>query len=393
MERIVSDLGVDVAVEKYDPTDVIVAPAHRIVFSSDLPRTAAGISNYFPEERRVYEFFSVMLNPPPSFFLAYRNSTFKDLLDAYFQDETLKSLLSFPVLGNGGLPPSLASAFVGSKVFTETLIDGGYSPPAGMQTLAEAFAENFKKAGGQLLLDEGAEEIFCEGGRATGVRTRTHALMARTVVSCCDARTTFQNLTDCGNLGFQEKVRAFSPSSSLFVLYLGVAAYPASWPRERINCWILKTYDIEGIYRRLREGIVSIENYMVHFNPDRRTLTAYLPCAFINRDFWAAAKEKLTEQFITAVERDIAAGLRDVIVCKEAASPATLVRYTSNSMGAAYGWEGTVGQFLDPDFKRPPIAELYLAGHWATVGTGIPGAAYSAFETAKLVGKKLRGKN
>ena len=65
----------------------------------------------------------------------------------------------------------------------------------------------------------------------------------------------------------------------------------------------------------------------------------------------------------------------------EAATPATLERYTANYRGAAYGWKPI------PWLRniKTAVKNLYLAGHWDGLGGGVITATYSGFKTANEI--------
>jgi phytoene dehydrogenase-like protein len=90
------------------------------------------------------------------------------------------------------------------------------------------------------------------------------------------------------------------------------------------------------------------------------------------------------------MDRSSIPGLKNHILYQEAATPATLERYTANYHGASFGWAGTVDQLAIGDFKRPRfIKGLYLTGHWTTHGLGISGGVYVGHDTARMI---LKGK-
>ena len=63
-----------------------------------------------------------------------------------------------------------------------------------------------------------------------------------------------------------------------------------------------------------------------------------------------------------------------VIEVKEAAPPLTNWRYTSNTEGAIYGFEQSMGNsFMRRIDNRSPIKRLYLAGAWGNPGGGFAG--------------------
>jgi prolycopene isomerase len=96
-------------------------------------------------------------------------------------------------------------------------------------------------------------------------------------------------------------------------------------------------------------------------------------------------KNEVAEKSIKNAEK-VMPGLFEHIVQKEAATPLTLERFTSNHKGAAFGWAQLTGQSgknrLQP---KSPIKDLYLSGHWTTPGGGTKAVALSGKNTAKLI--------
>jgi phytoene dehydrogenase-like protein len=153
--KIFEELGVNskLSIRKIDPSDIVATPDYSVSFYADVEQTVACFQSAFPAEAdNIKRFFDFIVSPDPMFFVRIRRWTFKNLLDEYFSNDKLKTILSFPLFGNGGLPPSLMSAFIGAKIFQEFLLDGGYHPEGGMQALPNALAERFRDFGGDLRL-------------------------------------------------------------------------------------------------------------------------------------------------------------------------------------------------------------------------------------------------
>lgn len=387
------DLNKSISVRRYDPTDVIVSPNHTICMWSDLEKTIADLQSSFPHETRNFEkFASFLLKPDPLSFAAMRTGTFKDLLDRYFRDEKLKSILACPIFGNGALPPSRMSAFIGSKIFTEFLLDGGYYPEGGMQSLSNGLAENFRNLGGKLLLSRPVRKILVKNGGITGIVLKDKTIIsAHSVIANCDARQTFLKLIGTKHIPveFVSKLNRMHPSLSMFVLYLGLDRMFESPVPAGSNVWYLLHYDLEKSYRSAtRRTPRTIDECMVRISPDRKSLLAFTNTTFRNGSYWANRKEQFIDGFIARLS-GIMPGISRNILYQEAATPSTLYRYTSNYRGAAYGWESTPDQFADPDFRRPSfIRNLYLTGHWSTQGLGISGVAYLGYDAAAMLLKK-----
>ena len=388
-------LGLDTKINflKIDPSDIIITPDHKVSFWTEIEKTISEFQQFFPREaENIRRFFHFLQNPSPHFFLRIRNWTFKDLLDQHFGSDTLKSVLSFPLFGNGGLPPSLMSAFIGVKVYQEFLLDGGYYPEKGMQSLSQALAERFTELGGDLRLSSAVEKIRVKDGAATGIVLEKGGFVASThVISNCDARQTFLKLLGSKIIGpeFSTALKIMEPSLSGFIAYLGLNG-KIDLPHPGANLWRLSRYDLDNAFSRISKGIFkTIEGYVMHASPDSKTLFAFTHAPFKNRQYWARNKMKLLDLFINTIRSDAISELADHIVYKEAATPHTLNRYTLNYKGAAYGWASVPSQLALSDFRKPSfVKNVYLTGHWTTHGLGIPGVMYVGSDTAKTIIKK-----
>ena len=318
-----------------------------------------------------------------------RNKTFQDLLNQYVADDKLKAILSFPILGNGGLPSSLISAFTATILYTEFYLDGGYYPDGGMQALPDALADRFIELGGELRLSCGAKKINVEYHKVTGVVIGdSEAVSAKYVISCCDAWQTFLKLitSKAVNKTFLNTIRKLQPSPSFFIAYLGThgSTLPSLAPGASV--WVMPDYSIEALYGYIRDKAVdSASAFMLRVPPDNksfkrsssRLIKASNIGTIINVKSWRALLRESS---------GFSRGLSGHIQYQEAATPHTLYRYTLNYKGAAYGWASMPSQlFTQGLMQKTPIENLYLAGHWTTQTQGISGAAYIGNETAKLI--------
>ena len=398
VRKIFEDLEIDkkIKIKRFDPIDIIKTPDYKVIFWADLDKTIDGLQKSFPDERdNIRKFLFFLSRPDPNSLIRTRSCTFKHLLDEYFKNDKLKAILSFPLFGNGGLPPSQMSAFIGSKIFTETLLDGGYYSGSGMQALPDAFVEKFKEFGGEIRLSCLAKKIRVEDNKVKGVVVeKNDFISSKCVVSSCDARQTFLTLIGRNKISYDmvSKINNMTPSLSMFVLYLGMDEYFKKLFKHGINLWFLSDYDLDKVYNSAKRGnFNSLSRYLIHISHDRKSVLAYMNTPYKNNKFWNVNKRHISEAFIEKIEKEAIPGISDHIVYQDSATPPTLNRYTLNYKGAAYGWAPIPKQLADLDFKKPSfIRGLYLAGHWSTLGLGIPGVSYIAYNIANLIMKKYK---
>lgn len=394
--KIFDDLSIRtrITIKQSDPSDIITTPEYKVTFWSDSRKTISDLQLAFPEESAGIEnLINFLTNPDPMAFARMKSWTFSNLLDRYIRDDKLKAIISFPLLGNGALPPSLMSAFIGAKIFQEYLLDGGYHPVGGMQKLSDALAEIFRELGGELRLSTAANKIIVNEDTVEGVMLQKDGFIpSNYVVSNCDARQTFLKLLG-ENIVSQDwlyKINNMVPSLSTFVVYLIVDKLGDLTPRPGINYWYLSQYDLNKIYLSAKKGDFRyIDRYLVYISPDQKTIIAYLNAPYKNKKYWDDNRQKLADNLIKLIELHTIPNLSKNIIYKETATPHTLYRYTLNYAGAAYGWECSPSQLAYSDFRKPFfIRNLYLVGHWTTHGLGIPGVMYSGYDTAKMILRK-----
>ena len=96
-------------------------------------------------------------------------------------------------------------------------------------------------------------------------------------------------------------------------------------------------------------------------------------------------RETFAELLVKKAEQAIP-DLKGKIEIIETAIPSTLQRYTRNHSGAAFGWNQVPGNYT---FNGHGLNNLYIAGHWSEMGSGVLAAAYSgAKAAADILSKK-----
>jgi phytoene dehydrogenase-like protein len=393
VRKVFEDLEIDkkIKIKRFDPSDIIITPDYKISFWADLNKTINDFQIAFPDEsNNIKNFFYFLINAAPKSFVLMRNWTFKDLLDNYFKNDNLKAILSFPLWGNTGLPPSLISAFIGIKVYTEFHIDGGYYPNDCMQDLPNILAARFKELGGELWLSSQVKKIKTRDEKVAGIVIKQGDFIpSKYVVSNCDAIQIFTKLFGNRKVSNEilEKLKSMICSLSMFIVYIGVDKSLTKLPNPGTNLWFLPHYSIEDMYLAAKNRHLSnLQEFMLRVSPNYSVITAYFHAPFKNKNYWKKNKDKFLNFLIKKIEKYFIPGLSKHIIYKDAATPHTLYRYTLNYKGASYGWAGIPAQFADIDFKKPSfVKNFYMTGHWTTQGFGIPGVMYSGQDIAKSI--------
>jgi prolycopene isomerase len=177
-----------------------------------------------------------------------------------------------------------------------------------------------------------------------------------------------------------------TPSLSMFILYLGINKNFKGLPKTQSNIWFLPHYNIEKMYLTAMRGDVENSDwFLLRASKDNNNILMLVNAAFKDDYYWNNNKNKLTDLFIKKVEKVIPE-MSKHIVFKDSATPHTLLRYTYNYQGAAYGWAATPSQFAVSGFTQITfIKNLYLTGHWTTLAQGISGVSYLGRNTARMI--------
>ena len=395
--KILHELGIDkkVRISRFDPSDVLITPDFTATFWNNTTDTINELGNIFPAEKsNIDRYFSYYNDTAPADqfeSVKLKDKSYADFLSSFFTNKTLMSAISFPVLGNGGLPPSMLHAFTGTKIFREFMVDGGYYPEGGMQNLPNALAAIVKENTGAVLYKTLVKRILTKKNIAIGVELDNQTTVySKYIVSACDVTQTFQSLLGKAVVGekIAGRLAQMVPSISTFTLYLGIDMPFTGLPQAGTNIWHLPHYDLDTIYNDITLG--DIKNFggggfMFRVSPDKKTILAFCGAPYKTTSFWEQNKKKIAENFLSRLEQRVP-GIRSHVAFFDASTPHTLYRYTLNYEGANYGWAPTQKQLFDPDFRqKSPVQGLYLTGHWTAQTHGIPGVAYLGYTTAKLI--------
>lgn len=207
--------------------------------------------------------------------------------------------------------------------------------------------------------------------RKTSPESPSEKYRATVVVSNADVKETFLQLIAPDHLPaeYLRRVDGIEPSTSAFLVFLSLDYDPQLAP-------LIFFASRSGL--RIGVAIPSkLDRSLAAPGGNAATVLALMPNSEAkiwkrNAPDYETRKEAFMEQLIDAAA-ELLPDLRQHVVHKEAATPATFHRYTSSWDGAIYG--PGFGQQLR--FK-PPVRNLYLVGSGAFPGPGIEAVVISA---------------
>ena len=403
LRKIKEELELDFTSIRLDPSDVFVTPDCQIYFWNELKKTIHGFQEEFPLEAKSIELFFSFINKGASaeLFTKSRGKTFRQLLDGYFKDEKLKRIISFS-LGNLGVSAEYASAFASVLFFREFMLNGGFYPIGGMQSLPDSLLKKFEHFGGEMVFSEKAGKVVIEGMQAKRINISDDCVKAKKFIFNCDVRHVYLELigTEYLKKEFVDSLDKKVQSPSALVVYIGLKDdFKSSHTERGYALWYMPTYDVDNIYlhnsdaddiditkKNLFCSLGSLNAKEKSYNKNNLHLLMIAP--FKNETFWLQHKDKLSERLIGLVETLIPY-FRQNIVIKEVATPISFSNYTLGYKGAAYGWAASLGN-EDIIFSNP-IKNVFIVGHWSqSMGGsgGVNSVAVRARRTARAI---LRG--
>lgn len=361
-----------------------------------------------PAGRMAYGLKMLQFGIPFMRFLRYSgNEGIRKGLNRYFKDPALHNVFCSE--------PDLLSCLV--PVGWAYYVDYQLPPRGGSQVFPEWLVHLLQELDGQIFYRCRAERICIESGQSRGVeflhRGKKYRYSSRYVIAACDVETLYEKMLPQGTIpdAFLKKLRSASLYASSVTVSLGLNCCPSLLGFGEELLFISKDNmarksHSEGPPDQVGISVLAPSLRDPSLAPEGMgTLTMYAPADFGYADFWqteegaegerkrSGAYEAFKQQYagilIARVEAALGIQLTPHIVYCDIATPITHWRYTGNKngsiMGARPGWENIRAGIAH---HKTRIANLYLSGHWAELGGGVPIAVKSGFNAALLVLKK-----
>lgn len=349
----------------------------------------------------------------PTRLLRVLRQPFSQLLAAFFDDPLLRAVFAGPG-GDIGVPPSRASALVSVAVLLHFL-EGGYYPVGGSGAIRDAYVDQLKHHGAEMLRNRLVSDIEVRGDHDFVVHTqRGEAFHARSVVSNADIKQTLDMVSGAQpHWLVRRKMRNLRPSLGAFCLFIGTDLELSDYGITDANIWHYGTPDIEAGYAPAFRDEMPTQPFFFLTAPtlkDPETVRApeghhtlelitFVPNAPFRRWFdaplkrrgedYEALKADLTEKLLTGAEHYVP-DLRDHIVVQEASTPATVWHFVRGQDGGIYGPEHSPSQSVPWRFlPQIGIPGLYLAGA-SVFGAGIHTCLSSGMVAAQVTQHHLR---
>jgi phytoene dehydrogenase-like protein len=244
-------------------------------------------------------------------------------------------------------------------------------------------------------------------------RGTIHTISSKYVIAACDAETLFEKMLPQKSVPtkMKERLKGAPLYASALTVALGIDC-----PAEELGLGeeIVFLADPSVSRHDLGQGDPHLSGIHILAStvrdkslslPEHGTITLFIPAWMENNHFWGCEidekgdyirgdeynriKDEYANILIDRVEEKLIPNLRKHILYCDVATPITHFRYTGNKNGTMMAqkpgkenYQGKVASYITP------VQNLFLSGHWADLGGGIPIAIKSSINTTLLVLQK-----
>lgn len=362
----------------------VVSKDYNICFYSDWDKfTQELITNFPHEEEGILQFITLVRSFGEarwfSLFYPFRDKTFVDLMNFYFKDEGLITILSANL--NDDMSAYLYILFLNRCLSKEV-----YLPLD--KTLRDFFhviEEKLMDLGVTIIKEKVVEKIGMENGLAASIELKDgRKFFVDGVITDIDLKLVYNQLlpSNAVNNYYLNKLNARHTSSSLITTCVGVKKQFDGICQYGEPIVYVPTYDREDKYSLNPEKWhvkVNIKSLCQPFlSPEGKSvidIRTFSPegCFPLNKQEsnyrlnkeYLQDKKYLEEQLLQLSEK-VLGSYRDCIEYKRTATPYTFARYTNGENGSAMGWAVEPLSYVNGFWILSPIKNLFHVGCWAS---------------------------
>ena len=419
IHRVLNDLGIlpGLPLIRFDTAYRTRGPRHDLRIPADADAYEQLLCESYPDQARaVRDLFHTLRaidapdpeGGPSAAAFASMGQSLEALFEEHGCDERIRSIVA-TLWGYLGLVPSQASAFLYARLWSSYHLGGCFYFRGGGQALSDAFVRVIESNRGRVLLRTEVTGIRTEAGRVVGVETQRRGVFrAPVVVSNAPAPLTFHQLLDSPSLACDdiEKSDSLPLSVSIHQAYVGIRGDAAKLGLPDRGLFVTSSYDFDDEFRALEAGDYRSQGWMMgnhnladpgHAPAGRSILHSTL---IADGRLWQGLDDATYRERKADLEQCLLDRLQEAIpdvrerieVC-ETGTPHTMQRYSSNPLGAIYGYSSTPeGHSIHRPEARTSVPGLYLAGAWTFPAAGFTGTMTSGYRTAGLVCEDLEAR-
>ncbi|NPA45256.1 MAG: NAD(P)/FAD-dependent oxidoreductase [Chlorobi bacterium] len=290
-------------------------------------------------------------------------------------------------------------------------------PKGGSKAFTDWLLNSSKKMGGDVFFNSKVTEIITENNKVKGVKFLNKGelkeIKCKYVIATCDLETVYTKMLGKDIIPSDkiEKLRNAEIYSSSVTVSIAIDC-----PAEDLGIGEESVYlfDSENNMGSLSDGSAYSSGIHV-LSPSVRDktlapegkgiITLFIPAWIENNNFWNCKKDengnfirseeyrKLKDEYaeilINRVEEKLIPNLKEHILFYDVATPITYLRYTGNKNGTMMGQKpGKENMMNKVASYKTPVKNLFISGHWADLGGGVPIAVKTALNTFLIILQK-----
>ncbi len=325
-------------------------------------------------------------------------------LNKFFKDKKLHNLFASE---NDLLSCLFPIAWAYINDYQMPITGGGQTYPKWLQYVTKYFEND-------IILKSTVTKILSENNTVKGLEYlkngETHKIYAKYIISTIDSETLYENLIPKTKLS--QKIIENLKKATLY--YSGATISIAiNCPAKEIGIGdeltsitlskIKRNEHYTGNPLKSAISIISPSERDVTLAPKNKgTINIYIPADISYNNYWQTDrdennnfvrgekykkhKEEFAKILIKRVENELKIDITSHIIFYDVSTPITYLRYTGNKNGTIMGARpGKKNMQLKVAHYKTPVKNLFLSGHWAELGGGVPIAVQSAINSSLLV--------
>lgn len=380
-------------------TDAFPEDADNIKEFFDYSTAMQAELQYLKTEPTFWQLFGILFNCPK--IIVNSGKTYKEYLQKFeFKNQKVHEILDI-FSSFSGLSGNRCASLLTACAMISTL-QGSYRPKKGFIEFPHNLRQNFEAAGGEIQFKTCVEKILTENGKSVGVQLSDGRIIKSDyVVSTADTQITFgkmlgYDLLEKQNKQYARKAKEAVMSPSSMAIHLGLDG-KLNLISLGYNCGynVLTTGHTshERMFDEWEKGNLYMNDDVFHLaviSPSVQTggkqniIIHVVPVAgekWIklkeeDPDRYEKEKNEVADFYINKVQEYMIPNLRNHIVYKNIASPATYARFIGSTAGCNFDMMPVPKNFGKNRLKtRTPIKNLFLPkfshGIWPSMQAGL----------------------
>jgi prolycopene isomerase len=323
-------------------------------------------------------------------------------LDRYFKNNDIKKIFC-------GEEKFMSIIMPIGWVFVKDLL---FPPEGGAEVFVQWLCGKIQNSSSQIFLNSSVKEVLVKNKTAAGVSLSDgRVIHSRYVIAACDVENLYERMLPEGAVPVKliRRLREADLYCSSLTVFIGLDCDASILGLHGELIYLT----VDDLLRNDHTGGDPYKISLVVQSPSARdkslapegksTMIIHCSARIDYGNFWKTGKnfergkeyrefkQEYADILIERVEKRLGINIKKHVEVLEIATPVTYWRYTGNRNGSTMGTSPT-----DKNIKNrlahynTPVKNLFLGGHWAEYGGGMPMAVKAASNASLLILEKIK---